>query len=153
MQEMYSLIDGAVQRLEIPDPDVFVLPGIRWGAFDELFTPAYWRGQAWQHQQLGTYDRLRLGRTLEEELAACLLGGFGMKAELGLAAFSRLLERGLLQTLTPQETFRAVLSEDFVLYGRPRRYRFPNQKARYLAESIRRLVTAASSTVISLKRP
>src|ERR1700730_10324883 len=116
MQEMYSLINGAIKCLEIPDPDVFVLPEIRWGAFDELFTPAYWRGQAWQHQQLGTYECFRLGRTLEEELAACLLGGFGMKAELGLAAFSRLLERGLLQTLTRQETFRAVLSEDFDLY-------------------------------------
>jgi hypothetical protein len=73
MQEMYSLIGDTIERLELPDPNDFVLPGIRWGAFDELLTPAYWRGQAWQHERLGTYRHLRLGSTLSEEIApACL---------------------------------------------------------------------------------
>jgi thermostable 8-oxoguanine DNA glycosylase len=139
MQEMYAVVDDIVRRLEIPDPDEFVLPGVSWGVFDELLTPAYWCGQAWQHEQLGTYNRLRFGTTLREELAACLLGGFGMKAELGVAAFSRLLDRGLLEGFANESILEAALSEAFVVQGRVRRYRYPRQKARYLAGCICRL--------------
>jgi thermostable 8-oxoguanine DNA glycosylase len=140
MQEMYSLIAGTIERLELPDPHDFVLPGIRWGAFDELLTPAYWRGQAWQHERLGTYRHLRLGNTLAEELAACLLGGFGMKAELGLAAFARLRDRGLLRGVPPAEhILEHALAEPFMIRGHSRRYRFPRQKARYLAACLKRL--------------
>lgn len=100
MQVMYAIFDGIVSELSIPAPDALVLPSIPWGAFDDLLTPAYWKGQAWQHEHFGTYRSLRLGQTLTEELAACLLGGYGMKAELGLAAFERLREQGLLTPKT-----------------------------------------------------
>jgi hypothetical protein len=96
MQVMYAVFDGIVSELSIPPPDALVLPWIPWGAFDDLLTPAFWKGQVWQHEHFGTYRNLRLGRTLPEEIAACLLGGYGMKAELGLAAFGRLREHGLL---------------------------------------------------------
>jgi thermostable 8-oxoguanine DNA glycosylase len=139
MQVMFSLIDGTIERLELPDPDEHVLPGVRWGAFDELLTPAYWRGQAWQHERLGTYRHLRLGHALAEELAACLLGGFGMKAELGLAAFARLRDRGLLEGMPAEDLLECSLAEPFVIRGHPRRYRFPRQKARYLAGCLRLL--------------
>jgi thermostable 8-oxoguanine DNA glycosylase len=139
MQVMYALIDGTVERLELPDANEHVLPGVRWGAFDELLTPAYWRGQAWQHELLGTYRQLRLGHTLAEELAACLLGGFGMRAELGLAAFARLRDRGLLDWTPPERLLECNLAEPFVIRGRPRKYRFPRQKARYLAACLRLL--------------
>jgi thermostable 8-oxoguanine DNA glycosylase len=139
MQEMYSLIDGSIKRLEIPDPNEFVVPGVRWGAFDEILTPAYWRGQAWQHEQLGTYGCLRLGHTLTEEVAACLLGGFGMKAELGLAAFARLRDRGLLQGAPREDVLEHALATPFAIRGHARRYRFPRQKARYLAACLERL--------------
>jgi len=136
---MYATINGASRRLALPGPDEFVLPGIRWGAFDELLTPAYWRGQAWQHEQLGTYRITRLGRTLSEEIAACLLGGFGMKAELGLAAFARLRDRGLLEKTAAAAVLERTLAEPFQLHGVSRRYRFPRQKARYLAACMLRL--------------
>lgn len=139
MQVMYATIDGTLRRLALPDSDDFVMPGIRWGAFDELLTPAYWRGQAWQHEQLGTYRFLKLGRTLTEEIAACLLGGFGMKAELGLAAFARVRDRGLLEQATPADLLERTLAEPFQLYGVSRRYRFPRQKAKYLAACMHRL--------------
>src|SRR5690606_41597609 len=42
MQTMYGFINGALRQLDLPDPDEMVIPGIRWGAFDELLTPAYW---------------------------------------------------------------------------------------------------------------
>src|SRR3954463_6907536 len=90
MQVMHAIISGAPRQRLLPEATDQVLPGVVWGAFDELLTPAFWLGQAWQHEALGTFSDLRLGRSLVEELAACLLGGFGMPAELGLAAYRRL---------------------------------------------------------------
>ncbi len=139
MQEMYSLIADTIERLELPDPHDFVLPEIRWGAFDELLTPAYWRGQAWQHERLGTYRQLRIGKTLSEEIAACLLGGFGMRAELGLAAFARVRDRGLLHDVPAEDVLERALAEPFIIHGRSRKYRFPRQKARYLSACLKRL--------------
>ncbi|ADO74602.1 Integrase [Stigmatella aurantiaca DW4/3-1] len=151
MQVMYSVMSGAVQKLPLPQPDSYVLPGIPWGAFDELLTPAFWRGQAWQHEKLGSYRDLRLGRTLTEEMAACMLGGFGMKAELGLAAFARLRDQGLLVGTPTAEALEGALSRSFVIHGRTCCYRFPRQKARYLSACLAQLAGLelhASDTVL-----
>jgi thermostable 8-oxoguanine DNA glycosylase len=139
MQTMYARLKGKPQRLELPSPVDEILPGIRWGRFDELFTPAFWRGQAWQHDVLGTYHRYRLGRTLQEETAACLLGGYGMKAELGLAAYHRLRDARLLEDTPSAAILEAELARPFLLRGVPRKYRFPRQKAQYLAGCLRAL--------------
>jgi thermostable 8-oxoguanine DNA glycosylase len=138
---MYAVFNGAVQKLAMPHPHECVLPGIQWGAFDELLTPAYWRGQAWQHQNLGTYSDLRLGRTLVEEVAACLLGGYGMPSDLALAAYRRVREAGILRGTPEAAEIEIILSEPFVVQGRIRHYRFVNQKARYLSACIRHLST------------
>lgn len=138
MQTMYAVLDGAACQLRLPSPESQILSGICWGSFDELLTPAYWKGQAWQHERLGTYDDFRLGRSLAEELAACLLGGYGMPAELGLAAYRRLRDRGLLGIVPTIAALEAALSEPFLTRrGATRRYRFPRQKARYLAGCLR----------------
>jgi thermostable 8-oxoguanine DNA glycosylase len=133
MQTMYAVIGDTLRTLQLPPADQQILPGIPWGRFDHMLTPAYWRGQVWQHQQLGTYQNAPLGRSLIEEVAACLLGGFGMKAELGLAAFSRLQSQGLLEKAPSSLQLEAALMEPFFVQGRTWRYRFPRQKARYLA--------------------
>ena len=130
---MHAILDGNHHTLSLPEPHELLLPGICWGAFDELLTPAYWRGQLWQHDVLGTYHDLRLGRTLTEELSACLLGGYGMPAELGLAAYARLRDNDLLSVGTTATTLENALSAPFSVGGRMRRYRFPRQKARQLA--------------------
>jgi thermostable 8-oxoguanine DNA glycosylase len=139
MQVMYAVFDGVVSELRMPPPDAFVLPGISWGAFDDLLTPAFWKGQVWQHEHFGTYRNLRLGRTLSEELAACLLGGYGMKAELGLAAFVRLREQNLLRPRTAASALEQALAASFLIRGRLCRYRFPAQKAQYLAACLTRI--------------
>jgi thermostable 8-oxoguanine DNA glycosylase len=141
MQTMYADNGGAWASLEMPDPDDEVVPGVLWGAFDEMMTPAYWRGQAWQHEARGTYASLRLGRTLAEETAACLLGGYGMPAELGLGAYARLRADGLLADMPSEAVLEQRLAEPFFIHGRHRRYRFPRQKARYLAACLRVLKT------------
>ena len=110
-----------------------------------FLTPAYWRGQAWQHRALGSYSDSRLGRSLVEELAACLLGGYGMPAELALAAYARLLEADLLNTASSLEDLEAALSQPFFLNGRTRRYRFVRQKARYLHLCLEQLASVQPS--------
>jgi len=62
-----------------------------------------------------------------------------MKAELGLAAYARLRDRGLLTGTPSQARLEAQLSEPFLLNGRLRRYRFPRQKARFLVTCLQRL--------------
>jgi thermostable 8-oxoguanine DNA glycosylase len=136
---MFATFRGEVQRLCIPASDDELLPGITWGAFDEFFTPAFWRGQAWQHQQLGTYANVRIGDDLVEEVAACLLGGFGMPAELGIAAFTRLRQEGLLVYGQSASVLEKELSRPLMIRGHVRTYRFPRQKARYLAASLQKL--------------
>lgn len=139
MQTMYAHIAGEVRELILPPVHEEVLPGLPWGAFDELMTPAYWRGQAWQHTESGTFCNFRLGRTLEEEVAACLLGGWGMPAELALAAYSRVRERDMLRAGTTAQELEEVLSEPFTFHGRARKYRFIRQKAKYLSGCLQRL--------------
>ncbi len=141
MQIMYAVVEGRTRTLRLPAPQVLVLPGVAWGQFDALLTPAYWRGQSWQYQLLGWYADLRLGRTLVEEVAACLLGGYGMPAELGLAAYQRLRDRDLLTGRPDETAIKSALIEPFKMSGGNRRYRFPNQKARYLTACLERLST------------
>ena len=62
-----------------------------------------------------------------------------MKAELGLAAYARLRGRGLLEGNPSADVLEQTLVDPFVIDGRPRRYRFPRQKARYLAGCLERL--------------
>lgn len=56
-----------------------------------------------------------------------------MPAELGLAAYARLRERGLLTGCTREADLVEALLEPVFIYGRPRVYRFARQRARYLA--------------------
>jgi thermostable 8-oxoguanine DNA glycosylase len=139
MQTVYTVIEGGVCRLDLPDPHEEVLSGVLWGTFDELMTPAYWRTQAWQHQALGTYDNLRLGRTLAEEIAACLLGGYGMPAELGLAAYSYLRSLGYLTAQPTAFELEEALLQPLPCNGALRNYRFPRQKAKYLSACLARV--------------
>ncbi|WBK02356.1 hypothetical protein [Methylocystis parvus] len=140
MQEMLALIHSKLERLILPGPTHQVMPGVKWGGFDELFTPAYWRGQVWQALLADRYQSLRLGRNLIEEVAACLLGGYGMPAELGLAAFDRLRERGRLDQPTSNQVLEADLSEPLIISGCAVRYRFPRQKARHLSACLAALL-------------
>lgn len=139
MQTMTTVVAGKVRRLNLPDPETLLEHGGTWGRFDELFSPAFWRGQVWQHQFRGTYENHRLGRDLREELAACLLGGFGMPAALALAAYDRLRSDGLLASGACENRFRTALEEPLWVAGRARRYRFPRQKARLLAGALEAL--------------
>jgi thermostable 8-oxoguanine DNA glycosylase len=115
-----------------------IVPGVPVGRADEVFSPAFWGEMACAAER-GDYGDIQLGANLAEEIAACLLGGFGMPAEMGLAAFDRLKERELLYAGVPADVLEVALSEPFGGRLNGRRYRFPRQKARFVSASLERL--------------
>jgi thermostable 8-oxoguanine DNA glycosylase len=65
------------------------------------------------------------------------LGGHGIPAAVGLAAYQRLHERGAFGEQRPsEETIEAWLKEPLQIGPRQVRYRFAVQKARFLAEAL-----------------
>lgn len=132
---------GSVSTLELPAAATGVGDRrLSWGDACVPATPAYWAAQTWMWS-LAAPDHFRLGRTLEEELLACMLGGHGMPAEVGLAAYERL--RAAMHAspayLRDRDGVRAMLAEPLRVRGRQVRYRFANQKADYVADAFSRL--------------
>lgn len=140
MQVVRALVGKKLVVHQLPDPAEALWPGLLWGAHDETLTPAYWAAQAWMWEQEAP-DHYRLGRSLEEETLACLLGGHGIPAEVGLAAYARL--RPLITVapspLTSAEGVQKLLAEPLVIEGRLIRYRFARQKATYVALAMQEL--------------
>lgn len=127
---------GTIQ-LEFPSPSEFLLKGVQWGAIDTFPTPAYWRCQVIARRLIGRPAGYKLGRTLTEEVAACLLGGHGIPASVGIAAYERLRKLGAFSETAPsEEQLEAWLREPLQIEQRQVRYRFAAQKAHYLAATI-----------------
>jgi thermostable 8-oxoguanine DNA glycosylase len=146
MQTVYASSSHGVDKLELPNPEDEILSGIPWGRFDTFFTPAFWACEVWLHVAETTYRRYRLGDNLIEEVAACLLGGHGIPAEVGIAAYRRLKEQKLLDQTPSAREIEVVLAEPLIVKGRPVRYRFARQKAQYLSNALRRLTIETPPT-------
>jgi N-glycosylase/DNA lyase len=139
-QQTVSTCRGSrVEELQLPAPDVEVVPGVRWGRFDEFFTPAFWVSRDWIDGQDSALGNYAIGTSLREEVAACLLGGHGMPAEVGLAAFRRLRDRGLLDGRCSQAVIESALAEPLEISGRRVKYRFPRAKGRFVFLAMERL--------------
>lgn len=136
MQQLWMNIDGRMHELFIPAKSDEVMPGVRWGASEEVFTPSFWKYQSEARGHTNKSGQHKLGENLFEEIAVCLLGGYGIPAEMGMVAFERLRGQGFLQGGATEEQMRASLKEPFIVGGRERRYRFAAQKASYLARSL-----------------
>ncbi len=140
MQRGVVFFDTAKIYIDLPSPDEEVLPGVAWGALDAFPSPAYWAYQAFARRICGDTPKYKLGKTLREELGACLLGGHGIPSAVGLAAFRKLQQKGAFEQPTPhEEKIAAWLSEPIEFNRRLIHYRFARQKARYLASSLARL--------------
>lgn len=125
--------------IELPTPQTELLPGIDWGHAANLFTPAFWKYQVYMQRRNKVHMKHNLGRSLLEEAAVCMLGGYGMPAELGLAAFYKLKDCQLLDGKASVQAIEEQLSVPYFVLGKQRRYRFPRQKARYLAPALNQL--------------
>ena len=127
---------GSIQ-FELPDADTAVIPGVRWGHVEAFPTPAYWACQVLAQRFRGTPVAYRLGRSLVEEVGACLLGGHGIPGHLGCAAFEHIRARGAFgERPTTEAQLAEWLTEPMQVNGRRVRYRFARQKAKYLATAL-----------------
>lgn len=145
MQRAYVMLESMAVSVDLPPPETEVMPGVRWGHVEAFPSPAYWAYQVIARRIEARSINCRLGRSLREEVGACLLGGHGIPARIGLLAFEHLKAKGAFETCSPDEaTLRDWLSEPIEVDGKRIRYRFAAQKARYLAAALERLTAEPS---------
>jgi N-glycosylase/DNA lyase len=135
----YSRFDDACRTVvdTAPAAEEEVVRGVRWGSPDRLCSPAFWRSVA--HYSEGSEPEFgHRDRPLAHTVAFCLLGGFGVKAEVNEAAFRRLLETGILDVgrAASPEMIETCLSTPLRVKGRWVRYRFPRQRGKRLANAL-----------------
>lgn len=134
-QRIVTALGSSTLERHFPPPEQRVRGhGIAWGRIEEIGSPAYWSAQSWLWE-IDEPNHYRLGRSLREEVLACLLGGYGIPAEVGLAAYQRLRAQPPSELLAVDRC-RQFLLEPLNVNGRAVRYRFANQKARYIAGSM-----------------
>ena len=140
-QIVYALKDEAFVELRLPHPGEGIgISGLRWGMHDHPKTPAYWAAQSWMWE-LEHPRHYKLGGTLEDEIIACLLGGYGIPAEVGIAAYERIRSEcgGSYEALTEEGFVLDLLSKPLEVKGRQLRYRFARQKSHFLSSSFQML--------------
>jgi N-glycosylase/DNA lyase len=124
-------------------PQGFPERQVRWGHCWQVGTPAYWVGLTATALQDGRFrgsaQRHRIGADLVEEVAACMLGGYGMPHQVGMVAFEAVRANGLLAHPEDAQAIEQVLRSPLPVGERTVRYRFPAQRARYLAMALTRL--------------
>ncbi len=135
MPHFAFLKNGVEHNVQLPPPEAELLPGIHFGNPCALFTPAYWYAQYLMRGSANTRSGAhRIGQTFAEELTACILGGYGIPAEVGLAAFCRLRDESLISELcTDEQLLERRLQEPLWVKGRSVKYRFWRKKAMYLS--------------------
>lgn len=106
------------------------LSDLDWTEAGKRFTKSYWEVQ--YHLDETSLPDYCLGSNLQEEVVACLLGGYGMKAELGLLAFHRIKNLRLIRTSSTQKEIEEAIGVPFRLNGKEVHYRFSRQKAKYI---------------------
>lgn len=121
---------------------------VEWGEPWMYESPAYWVERTKQMAPTGPRDDVyRLGSSLEEEVVACLLGGYGVTYELNVAAFCAVRDAGLISSNvapTPELLVEQLTPPLPLASGRTARYRFPNQKSARIASALSRMKREAA---------
>lgn len=108
-----------------------------WGNVWQWASAAYWAERAARCEVAP--GEFRLGADLAEEVVVCVLGGFGMPAEVGIAAFDAVRRAGLIRPFVPASDLEQVLRAPLRIGDRTVRYRFPRQRAQRLAAALTHL--------------
>lgn len=111
-----------------------------WGEIWEFGSPSYWRHR---YAELGEASRnSRLGSDLREEIVACMLGGFGIPAEVALSAFDRIMKAEALKEPCPKAELLYELLSVPLTWVRwdgateSGRYRFARQRSIRIAQAL-----------------
>ena len=154
MQRIGAVVGEDIRFIDLPAQDEEVLPGVRWGDASLLLTPAWIAKHAHMRRMLGEFDGLfePRRRTLAEDVVFCLLGGFGIKAEVATAAYYALRSAGLFTSDLTVSDILAELKRPLDVGGRQVRYRFPSGRARYIDGAMRCLEqTEPPSAALALR--
>lgn len=108
-----------------------------WGHVWQWASAAYWTDRA--ARCIVGPGQFRLGMDLMEEVAVCVLGGFGMPSNVGLAAFEAVRDAGLVRPFAPAAQIERVLRQPLRVGHRAVRYRFPRQRAGRLSAALTHL--------------
>jgi N-glycosylase/DNA lyase len=148
------MVTRTAQSLRDPGPEVVLSPSgfpdrtVRWGHGWQVGTAAYWialtQNAVRDGRMPASQARHSIGANLTEEVAACLLGGYGLPHQVGLAAFEAVRAEGLLRGPVTREGIEKVLRQPLRAGSRTVHYRFPAQRADYLAAALTRLQTQRS---------
>jgi N-glycosylase/DNA lyase len=140
-QTAYYQLNGEFHTLQLPEPEQLVIDLVAWGRIDEILTPASWAFQCAARMDSTDPHRFRMGDTLEEEYATCLLAGYGVPAEIGMAAACRLRDHGVLDGTgdSTEEGITRLLEAPLDVDGRHVRYRFYKTKSRQLSAGLEAL--------------
>lgn len=112
-------------------PDDEVMPGVRFGLSGWAGSPAFWSKLA-EFEEEDPEDYISpKGTRLADDLAFCLLGGYGVKMELNRAAWEHLYDAGVFRAdpVPSRNEIEALLSTPLQVNGRPHKYRYPKQRA------------------------
>lgn len=151
MQRVVGEFGGRFDFLDLPDPETLLIGDLRWGAFEHPLTPAFWVAQAWM---MGAPSEVgfQLGRSLEEEVVYCILGGYGIPAEVGLAAAERVCRAlpDLSGEFNRHARFQELLTHPLRIGNRAVKYRFAAQRAEYLARALAMLPSIEEAAISDL---
>lgn len=127
-------------------PDAEVIPGVTWGRPEWVPSAAFWAAMAEIADD--SEDFVCTEATLKEQVGFCLLGGFGITAEMNHAIFDRLHAEGMFRarSVPTAAEIERLLRVPVSVEGRPRRYRFPNQRSSRLAAALRLIEERPPST-------
>lgn len=137
MQTAFALVDGEVRSWTLPARDREVMPGVLWGSPGEILSPAYWAALA-RATPDATHGFVCQDGDLASEVGFCLLGGFGITAELGAAAHDRLRAAGVFEAdwKPDREAVAAMLKSPLTVNRRLVHYRFPDQRATRVSQAM-----------------
>jgi N-glycosylase/DNA lyase len=137
MQSGVIFIKDEMVTIELPAAHELVMPNVPWGSIEIIGTPAHWAYlvNCRKHEQRPI--KSKLGNSLIEETAACLLGGHGIPAQVGLVAYETLKAKGAFNgEHINEDVLLDWLSQPLLINDKLVKYRFARQKSRYLANAI-----------------
>jgi N-glycosylase/DNA lyase len=126
-----------IRPMRLLSPNEEIVPGVQWGRPEDIFSPAFWASIAASTDSRHGFEN-REG-DLRREVCFCLLGGFGIKAEINRAAYVQLANAGMLEERRRPTTrdIEKILRAPIFVEDRALHYRFPHQKAKRLAATLR----------------